>query len=196
MLSVISYLCRAVIEAHLVAHLLTQPDPHLMGHPLGYSDGSNPPGLSHTNPAIPAKTWKQTQTCWRRGIDPTHMPFSSSSMVMYLTSHTCFIQVLRQLSGLSAASFTRYDQEGVFLHSLDEFVFVVINRQLSWFKLLCFSPLLWLWHVYGRSSTFLRCLTLYFTSCYYQKIRRILISHYQTLFCRGRSCLQVVSWLH
>ncbi len=87
MLSVISYLCRAVIEAHLVAHLLTQPDPHLMGHPLGYSDGCNPPGLSHTNPAIPAKTWKQTQTCWRRGIDPTHMPFSSSSMVMYLTSH-------------------------------------------------------------------------------------------------------------
>lgn len=155
---VISYLGRAVIKAHLVAHLLTQPDPHLMRHPLGYSDGCNPPGLSHTNLALPAKTWTETEASWRGMTDPAANPIHSKWTRMSIpvhqrsrvtSIHTCFVQVLRELSGFSAASFTRYDQEGVFLYSLNEFVFVLINRQLFWFMMLRFTALLYFWHVWS-----------------------------------------------
>lgn len=62
----VSHLCRAVIKAHLVSHLFTQPDTHLLRHPLGYSDGCNPPGLSYTNSSMPGKVWRDKKGGWGR----------------------------------------------------------------------------------------------------------------------------------
>lgn len=59
------YLWRAVIKADLIANFLSQSALHLLGYPLGHSDGCDPARLSDANFAIFTKTWKQqTDESW------------------------------------------------------------------------------------------------------------------------------------
>lgn len=55
---------------------------------------------------------------------------------------TCFIQVLGELGGLPAAGFTRYDQKRVSLDGPNQFVSVLVNRQISGFVFLFVPALL------------------------------------------------------